>query len=699
MKNRFFATVLFTCFLLPLTAFGETGQSLAPRPEYARVADFGRLPLYFIPNRGQRDSRVLYYASASRYTLWLTERSLVFDAPRGVAPGEKSGRDIARLEFLGANAGAKIVTSDPSDYTVSYFESDDPEGRRAGLPTSRAITYQGLYDGIDLKVYGVEREVEYDWIIKPGADPGRIRMAYRDVEKTRIAGEGNLVIETALGVMTHRKPSAYQVIDGRRVAVEAAFIAIQKNEYGFKLGAYDPARELVIDPYVIVSSTYLGGGHKDMGISIAIDTSGAVYIAGYTESGDFPPSSTSFRKDAFVTKLSLDGQSLVYSVFLSASRSANACLAVDEAGAAYLVGQTNSSRFPVKNAFQPMYGGGDYEGFIAKITPNGKNLVYASFLGGSSKDECGYIAVDKKGAAYITGYTQSSDFPVKKAFQAHEAGPCDAFVSKVAPDGKSLVFSTYLGGSHSDYGYSIAIDAAGAIYVAGETSSPNFPIKNAYQKTPKGHMDLFLSKLAADGQSLVYSTYWGSPNYDTYGRVVVDNLGNAYLYGMSTGNIAMKKGFQKVRKDAADLILAKFAPDGLDIVFSTYLGGTGQETGRGVTVDAEGAVYLTGSTASSDFPLKNACQSVKKGLYDAFVSKIAPDGKSLVFSTFLGGNYWDFSYAVLVGSGGDIYVTGQTNSLDFPVVEPYQDEYRGGDYDAFVVKYSEGSQTGARKRR
>ncbi len=686
-------SALVLAALLPLTSFCETGSTLASRHAYTPVPDFGRIPLYFIPNRGQRDSRTLFYAATSRYTLWLTEQGMAFGS--------------SRLEFPGASSKLKVVAADPSDYRVSYFEGSDPERWQAGLPTSAAVLYQGLYDRINLKIYGVEREVEYDWIVEPGGDPGRIRMAYRDVRKTGIDREGNLVVETALGEIAHRKPEAYQVIDGRRIAVEAAFKTIGKDEYGFRVGTYDPARDLIIDPYVVVYSTYLGGSLFDRCSGFAIDTAGALYIAGYSESADFPASTSAngaaARNDDFVTKLSPDGQSLIYTVFLAVGQPQEFFvypgLAVDAAGAAYLAGTTQTHTFPVKNAFQPKFGGGYLDAFITKIAPDGRSLVYSSFLGGGEIDACGSVAVDGKGTAYIAGYTWSSDFRVKNAYQANTAGALEAFVTKVAPNGKSLAYSTYLGGSGHDEGWGIAVDSSGAAYVVGTTESANFPTKHAYQKTLKGMGNLFVTKFAPDGRSLSYSTFWGSQKYDYAAAIAVDGGGYVYVLGYTYGNITMKNALQPVRKGSDDVILAKFAPNGQSLVFSTYLGGSASDWSNSLAVDKDGAVYVTGGTGSYNFPKKNPCQTALKGKYDAFVTKFDPSGRSLAFSTFLGGAYQDFGIRTVAGPGGEIYVAGYTNSLDIPVVKPYQKKYGGGEDDLFITKYSSGAQTAGRKRR
>jgi Tol biopolymer transport system component len=257
---------------------------------------------------------------------------------------------------------------------------------------------------------------------------------------------------------------------------------------------------------------------------------------------------------------------------------------------------------------------------------------------------------------------------------------------------------TYLGGSSWDECSGIALDATGAAYLTGLTESANFPIKNACQKARKGRDDLFLTKFAPDGKTLTYSTFWGGQGYEYSSGIAVDSAGSAYVAGYTRYNIATKKGFQPTRKGGDDVIVAKFAPDGKTIVFSSYLGGTASDWCRGVAVDSEGAAYLVGGTSSYNFPKKNPVQKGMKGKYEAFLTKVAPSGASLVFSTYLGGSYWDYCFGVTASPAGDIYVVGRTNSLDFPVVKPYQETYGKGEFDAFVAKYSSASQA-ARKRR
>ncbi len=643
--------------------------------------EFGGSPLFFVPNAGQADSKALYYARSEGGTIWLTRDGLVF------------GRSAAsRLIFRNANPDVRLRAEDPTGYCVSYFYGRDESEWRTGIPTTRAVRYENIYDGIDLRVYGTGRRVEYDWIVKPGARPDQIRLAYEGVLRTGLDREGNLAVETPESRILHSKPTAYQVVGNRRRSVEATFRATDKGEYGFAVGVYDASRELVLDPLVLVASTYLGGSDSDFASATALDPTGAVYVAGYTLSADFPPTvQTLPRLDVFVTKFAPGGRSLVYSAFFSYGRFAEMCgmsMAVDAKGSAYLTGKTESRHFPVKNAFQTTLKGG-WDAFILKLAPSGKSLAYSSYLGGAGA-ECGFgLAVDGSGAAYIGGWTSSRDFPVKNAYQTSGGGGHpDCFITKVAASGKSLVYSTYLGSTGSSVCAGLAVDGAGAAYITGQTVSHAFPVKSAFQKAfGGGGTDAFISKLSPAGDSLVYSSYLGGSGYDTGWAVAVDGTGAAYLAGATNGSFPVKNAFQKTRKGGYDGFVAKAAPDGKSLVYASYLGGRGNEQALRIAVDASGAAYVAGSTGSLDFPVKNPYQGSLKGSLDGFLAVVAPQGQSLSLSTLLGGIYRDICSGIALDGQGSIYLAGETNSPDFPVVDPYQKNLKK-DNDAFLAIFS-----------
>ena len=443
----------------------------------------------------------------------------------------------------------------------------------------------------------------------------------------------------------------------------------------------------------IVFSTYLGGRSEDRGYRIAVDPAGAVYVAGFTSSRNFPPREVYLpRRDIFVAKLTPDGKSLVYSAFFPVETWEDDMalgLAVDSKGAVYLAGTTFTRFFPVKNAVQEKFGGrGD--SFVLKLAPAGNALVYSTYLGGTGEDRCLALAVDACGAAYVAGWTESHDFPVKSAYQKTPGGMSDGFVAKIAPDGGSLVYSTYLGHNKNDRCSGLAVDASGAAVVAGWTESRGFPLKHAFQGYGGGLSDAFVSKLAPNGKSLVFSTFLGGGAEDKAAALALDSQGCAYIAGTTRGDFPVKGGVQGHKNGWADGFVTKLSADGRSLLYSTYLGGAGEEEVGDIAVDGAGAAYVVGRTNGPGFPIKEALTSNLRGNLDGFLAVLGPGGKGLQLSTYLGGFLEDTCWGVALGKNRAIYLTGQTNSLDFPVKSPYQEKYRN-ERDGFVMKLKLGS--------
>lgn len=659
---------------------------IGPLPALAPSAVAVGAPLCFVANAGQADGRALYYARTPGYTLWLAREEMVFDRIERGATGE-ARRSASRLVFKNARRDVRVSASEPLDYTVSYFFGRDESEWKTGIPSSRAVVYEGLYDGIDLRVYGTNRRVEYDWIVSPGGRPEDICFDVAGGPEAAIDRDGNLAVGTAAGRIVHRRPLAYQVIDGRRAGVEAAFGKRPDGSFGFSLGVYDPRYDLVIDPLVIVYGTLLGGWKEDYGTRVATDRLGALYVAGVTFSGDFPPEmGNQPRMDNYVTKLSPDGASLIYTAFFPcANEWLNwASLDVDAKGFAYLTGITRSSSFPVKNAFQPKSGGG-FDGFILKLSRDGRSLLYSSYIGGSSEDAGYAVRADASGAVYLAGYTYSRDFPRKKALQPAFGGVMDGFVAKVDPSGSSLVYATFLGGNNYDSVYAAQVAADGGLVVGGSTSSTNFPRRSAFQKSyGGGYGDGFVAKIAPAGNALVFSSFLGGGGGDSVGAVALDGSGAIYVTGNTNGTFPVRNAFQKVRGGGSDGVVAKIDAKGRSIVYASYLGGAGQETSYGIAVDANGAVCLSGYTGSLNFPVKNPYQRSRRGSLDCYLAVVDPAG-NLSFSTYLGGQYREANLGLTAGADGAVYITGATNSPDLPLPGAYQTEL-GGAYDAFILK-------------
>jgi hypothetical protein len=671
--------------------------------------DYGKIPLYFIPNEGQIHEKALFYARASGYTLWLTKEGLIFDNIKGIKNGENESllrhpkdrnnpegftckRDVSGLVFLNSKRKPEVVPLDRTEHRVNYFIGKDKSKWRTDIQTSRAVLYKGLYRHIDLRVYGIEKQIEYDFIVGPGGKVSDISFEYRDVEKTEIYKVGNLIVETKFGELEHAKPECYQVIGEEKVDVEARFKKIKTNTYGFKVKEYDRNYELIIDPLVLVCSTYLGGSYGDEGYGIAMDSQGAAYVTGETASTDFPTQNPiqgtkAGPSDVFISKVDSSGSALIYSTYLGGSDyDEGQGIAVDSEGAAYVTGTTESADFPTQNPLQMSHGGGG-DVFIAKLNSSGGALVYSTYLGGSGYEYSEGIAVDSQGAAYVTGWTGSTDFPTQNPIQESKAGDFDVFITKVNSSGTSLVYSTYLGGSYREEGYGIVVDSEGAAYVTGWTYSTDFPTQNPIQGTNAGGANTFITKVNSSGTALVYSTYLGGSDGDGGYGIAVDSQGAAYVTG-ETGStdFPTQDPIQGTYAGSIDAFITKVNSSGTALVYSTYLGGSYREHGLCIAVDSQGAAYVTGYTYSTDFPTQNPIQESKAGDADVFITKVVSSGSALVYSTYLGGSVWDdYGWGIAVDSQGAAYVTGYTLSTDFPTQNPIQGSNAGWG-DIFIAE-------------
>jgi hypothetical protein len=544
--------------------------------------------------------------------------------------------------------------------------------------------------------------------VKPGADPGLIRLGIEGADEIRVGADGNLHLSLPGGEVIQRAPVIYQEVGGFRKPIPGRFVLRGEDEVAFEIGPYDTSRPLVVDP-VLVYSTYLGGSDGDFASGIAVDASGNVYLAGQTFSTDFPTanalqSENAAPPDAFVAKLDATGSALVYSTYLGGSGfEYGPRVVVDAFGAAYLLGNTDSTDFPTANALQAELAGAP-DAFLAKLNAAGSALVYSTYLGGSGSDAGIGIAVDGSGNAVVTGQTTSTDFPTANAIQAENAGTLDGFVTKLNAAGSALVYSTYLGGSDVDSGNGIAADGSGNAYVNGLTSSADFPTANALQAENAGAFDAFVTKLDAAGSALVYSTYLGGSADDSGTGIALDASGNPYVTGQTRStDFPTRNPFQAANGGGVDAFVTRLNAEGSSIMYSTYLGGSADEAATDIAVDASRHAYTTGYTTSTDFPTRNPLQAMKRGAFDAFVTKFnttvrgATTLGSLLYSTYLGGNDNDLGSAIAVDGARNAYVGGFTASTDFPTSNPLQSENAGG-YDAFVSKISTAPNAGPQRR-
>jgi len=695
-------------------ALHRTGDISEPSPQAKTriLGSYGNLPLRFEQNQGQFDQPVKFLSRGSGYSLFLTSSEAVLSLRNRQQSGvDQSGPPESKKENTGIRAATLrigLVGDNPAPTVVgmeeltgksNYFIGNDPHKWRTNVPNYAKVKYKEVYPGIDLVYYGNQGQLEFDFIVAAAVSPSPIGLRFDGAEKVEVDAGGDLIVEKQGVQVRLKKPVAYQETEEGREEVACAFSPAGDRRVGFKLGAFDSARPLVIDP-VLLYSTYLGGNGNDRGHGIAVDSSGSAYITGSTRSSNFPTANavqTGFSDgtfDAFVTKLNPAGSALVYSTYLGTSKSDTGWgIAVDSSGSAYVTGITESSNFPTANAVQAVFGG-NFDAFVTKLNPAGSALVYSTFLGGSSSDSGRGIAVDSSGSVYVTGYTYSSNFPTLNAVQAGlRSVNTNAFVTKLNPAGSALVYSTYLGGNIGESGADIAVDSSGSAYVTGSTCSTNFPTANALQAGYRGGCinggDAFVTKLNPAGSALVYSTYLGGSDGDSGVGIAVDSSGSAYITGgtyssnFPTAN-AVQAGYGGGNGDA---FVTKLNPAGSALIYSTFLGGSDRDDGVGIAVDLSGSAYITG-IASGGFPVANTVQAGYGGGGDAFVTKLNPAGSALIYSTFLGGSDRDDGVGIAVDLSGSAYITGITGG-GFPVAHTVQPVFGGDTADAFVTKLGE----------
>jgi beta-propeller repeat-containing protein len=682
---------------------------LAAQPTVAN--GYGQVPLAFEANRGQTDRSVDFLARGVGYTLFLASTEAVLrlagsDTSRREPPGlirsverQRHTHAVLRLSVIGAHPAARGAGRAELRGKANYFIGDDPARWRSGVPTFGRVEYHDVYPGIDLVYYGTQGQLEYDFIANPGSDPRTIALRFDGADRLEVAS-GGLVIHTAAGVVRQKRPSLYQEIGGGRQAVTGSFVLRGRQEVGFRVGRYDHSRPLFIDP-VLIYSTYIGGGFQEFGSGIAVDAATQeTYITGFTESGDFPTTTGAVDRtfngsnDVFVTKLDPTGSTLLYSTYIGGNGSdLGIDIAMDAAGAAYVAGYTASANFPTTPlAFQTVYGGGFDDAFVVKLDPTGSHLLYSTYLGGSADDIGHGIAVGGAGNAYAVGWTGSANFPTTALAFDRTLNSNEAFVTELSADGSALVYSTFLGGTSGDFGFGVALDDSANAYVTGSTDSTDFPTTpGAFDTTDDPGRDTFVAKVNASGSALVYSTYLGGGSSDEPFHIAVDNTGRAHVTGQtsSTDFPTTAGAFDTTANGLLDVFVTKLSPTGSSLEFSTFLGGSADDSGRGIDVDAAGNVYVTGITDSAGFPTADALQATLKGSRDAFVTKLNSTGSAAVFSTYLGGTGDDQGLAIAVDASGNAYVTGGAAGA-FPTTPGAYDTTFNGARDGFVAKIGAG---------
>ncbi len=586
-------TIVSIC--MPLIACAEVGEG----PKERVSAFYENLPLSFEANQGQTDPNVKFISRGKGYTFFLlpTEATLIFprserSSSRTAHQGsETAGRDGSidsqlKIRFVGSNPMPQIKGLDEFASKVNYILGNDPKAWQPNISSYAKVRYESVYQGIDVVYYGNQRNLEYDFVIAPGADPRQIKLNFVGADTLEKDANGDLILRVGGNAVRQHRPVVYQERGGVRREVAGSYVIKDHMQVTVDLADYDPEMSLVIDP-VLSYSTYLGGSGTDQAYAVAVDADGHAYVTGRTDSINFPvsgafQSSVSGSFDVFVAKFNTTGDALLYSTYIGGSGDDEAYgIAVDSSGNVYLAGFTDSSNFPTMNAAQPSKGG-SRDGFVTKLNANGSALVYSTYLGGNGFDENFAIAIDSQGNAYVTGLTTSSNFPLVNPIQPFlGGGGDDAFIAKLNTNGSALIYSTYLGGSGSDEGFGITVDSSGNAFISGQTNSTNFPVVDALQPAfGGGFLDAFVTKINAQGTSLLYSTYLGGSNDDTAEGVAVNTAGNAYIVGRTRSpNFPTVNAVQPTFIDGfTNAFVTKLTTLGTGLLYSTYLSGTNSGT-------------------------------------------------------------------------------------------------------------------------
>ena len=680
--------------LLTLAALGlpvlSFAQSLAPAAR----------PINFEPNYGQTDAQVRYLAHLDRSSVFFTPTEAVLSLN-----SEAAGKsDILHIRWIGSPSTASVSAEDPLPGKVNYLIGKDRSKWHTDVPTFAKVRYHGIFDGVDAAFYGGQGQLEYDVILAPGADLHKVRFAYEGAQQISTDHDGDLVLKLEHGEVRQHLPKVYQEVGGRQRALQAKYIIASDQTVGFDVQGADPKRALVIDPTLAYSS-YLGSTTQDNVNGIAVDQYGRAYVVGNTTSG-FPTKNPIQGDqpftDVFVTKFEATGGGLIYSTYLGGNSGENGnAIAVDRNGNAYVAGETGSTDFPfTPGSYQSPNTDSD-NGFIVKISPSGSSIVYAVSYGGGDSDAINAIALDALHRVYVTGFTCSTNLPLVNAYQSVDNsqncadGGGSAFVARLNAAGTALDYSTYLDGSFASFGEGIAVDSSDSAYVTGWTESPDFPVTpGAFQTTMPapgntiGVHSGFVSKLSPDGTALLWSTFLGGSSSDQPNAITVDSSNRAYVTGTATStNFPVTAGaYRKTMRSNSMAFVTKLWATGGGLIYSTLLGGTGGDGGLSIAVDTAGEAYVAGVTYSTDFPVKNGIQATNHGNGDAFVTKLAPSGGSLVYSTYLGGSGSDSASCIRLDSSGAAYVGGTTWSGNFPTTSGAYSRTYKNQGDGWVAK-------------
>jgi len=670
---------------------------------------------FFIENKGQWDSKVQYLARLNGLNLWITKSGVVYDffqlkvdndiTLRTGEPNPNFGINkiwghVISSTFLNTNEHFTTQVFNKNQAYYNYFIGNDPAKWASFVPLYGSVQLNNIYNGIDVRYYYDNNLVRYDWIVRPGGDPSKIRIKFEGQNGMQVKSNGDLILQTSLGEVEHAKILAYQLQNGIQNIVECKFKDEGNGIVSFELGSYNPNQDLIIDP--LVYSTFLGGSSDEWPYGVASDDMSNAYIVGYTKSSNFPTTTGAYDQtynsveDTFITKINSSGTQLIFSTFIGGSNSDFGFgIALDENGNIYIDGWTRGTYPTTPGCWDSQLNSNDM--FVTKFNSTGSSLLYSTYLGGTSGDYALSIGVNSSGCAYVIGYTQSSNYPITTGcFDATwNGGSYDIVVTKFNATGSGLVYSTYLGGSSDELGYGLAVDGEGCAIALGYTKSTNFPTTSGcFDPSHNGSNDVTVTKLNATGSGLVYSTYLGG-SLDEYGYgATVDASGNAYVTGPTmssnfpTTEGAYDRTFNSSSSSYSDVYITKFGPYGA-IIFSTFLGGIDADNAHCIAInDIVGKFIVGGFTYSNNFPITSDALDNVYSNREAFFSIMPLDGSILEYSTYLGGSNDDHIEAFSIGASPDVFILSCfTNSSNFLTTNGAWDKTLNGGVDAGVLSF------------
>jgi hypothetical protein len=690
------ATLLVLAPTLQTQTKTQPGSPETQTPKGVQVQlSSAQTALVFEPNRGQADSNFEWIGRGAGFRLGITSDGVTlefrdhirttpskpqFPNASQVAKSkttQKSAQStLVKLHLSGSN-GWKPIGAKPTGGISNYFIGKTPASWHTDIPQYAQVEVTGVYKGVDLVFHGDESALEYDFVVAPGGDPKQIQLQFEGAASLEVdKANGDLVVTTASKTeLRHAQPKIYQEVDGQKVPVKGGFHVLKGDTAGFTIERFDSKKPLVIDP-TISFVTFLGGSDTDSASAVAVDGLGYTYVTGQTYSGNFNvvggiiQGSRSGNSDAFVTKLGTGGN-IVFSTFLGGGdNDAGNGIAVDASGV-YVGGQTHSDDFPVRQPFQYAKKG-DANIFVSKLSPSGNRLVYSTYLGGSGGENGGAIAIDASQSAYVAGFTTSTDFPATNGYEYYPGGAVSGFVAKFSPNGVSLVYATYLGGSVVDSISAIAVDSSLSAYVTGEAVSPDFPYAGYESTMFGGSPSAFLTKLSPAGDSLIYSTSLSLETTIGTG-VSVDTAGNAYVAGTFCSPCS------NTSPDLA--FVAKASPEG-KLSYVKYLAGTdGSSDAAAIATDADGDTYVAGNTSSTTFP---GAPPLTPNPTAGFLVKLDKNGNGPLYTIFLGAQ---------INGVAVVKPKSFNGLLTYPTIYTAGMRFTGGkgasNEDAFVVKLNE----------